>query len=197
MRAHRLALAALTAALLTPAALSAQNTVTGTTQPETMRIDEFMTPEEASATGIANMTPAQRAAFERWLDRYTAVVARVARREPAGYRQSMHHGMAQQPMGHHASHLRNSARVAELINGGDFVRLEDGSVWEIYSPDRVATANWKAGSTVSLRERSVHINSGTARYDMLLSNGEAGTTASARFRGVGRPDELPQPTQSQ
>jgi hypothetical protein len=179
----------MTAALIAPASMIAQ--VTPPAQQESMRVDEFMTPEEASATGIANMTPEQRAAFERWLDRYTTVVTRVAKREPAASRQA-HHGMGQQ-----VSYPRHRSHVAELINGGDFVRLEDGTLWEIYSPDRVATANWKPNSTITLRERSVFIHVGNVQYDVLLTNGEAGTSASARFRGTGRPDELPEQAGSQ
>jgi hypothetical protein len=178
------------AALLTPAALCAQNRNAAApplTKPEpAISVDDFMTPEEAAATGIANMTPAQREAFERWIDRYTAMVARVAKREPASQdppRQA--HGMR-----FPNSYLRNGARVAELLNGGDFVRLEDGSVWEIYASDRVATVNWKAGNLVIVRERNIAINSGGDTYDVLLANGETGTSATARFRGVGKPDEM-------
>jgi hypothetical protein len=185
MRAHRIALAALTAALLAPAALQAQAAPAATAD-TTIRVDDFMTPEEAAASGIANLTPAQRAAFERWVDRYTALVTRVARREPMGASRQAHHAMP----AHHVSHARNAARLAELINGGDFVRLEDGSVWEIYSPDRVATVRWKAGNTVIVRDRNIAINAGRAIFDVLLVNGEAGTSATARFRGHGLPTEL-------
>lgn len=184
MRAHRIALAALTAALLAPAALDAQ--APAATADTTIRVDDFMTPEEAAATGVANLTPAQRVAFERWVDRYTALVTRVARREPRSEPRQARRDVAM----HHGAHPRGSGRVAELISGGDFVRLEDGSVWEIYSPDRVATVGWKAGNTVIVRERNVVISSGDARFDMLLVNGEAGTSATARFRGTGMPVEL-------
>ena len=178
MRAHRLAMTALVAAILTPAALCAQNK-NGAAQPTkpapAMSVDDFM-------------TPAQREAFERWLDRYTATVARVAKREPASH--PMPRQAQDRPMHHQNTYLRNGAKVAELLNGGDFVRLEDGSVWEIYATDRVATVNWKTGNTVIVRERNIAINSGGDTYDMLLVNGEAGTSATARFRGVGKPDEM-------
>lgn len=190
MRAHRLTIAALAAALFTPAALCAQHrnaAATPMTTPQTaISVDDFMTPEEAAATGIATMTPAQREAFERWIDRYTAMVVRVAKREPA----SQDPPRQAHAMRHQNSYLRNGARVAELLNGGDFVRLEDGSVWEVYSPDRVATVNWKAGNLVIVRERNIAINSGGDMYDMLLVNGELGTSATARFRGLGKPDEM-------
>jgi hypothetical protein len=190
MRAHRLTIAALAAALFTPAALCAQNrnaAATPMTTPQTaISVDDFMTPEEATATGIATMTPAQRVAFERWIDRYTAMVVRVAKREPA----SQDPPRQAHAMHYQNSYLRNGARVAELLNGGDFVRLEDGSVWEVYSPDRVATVNWKAGNLVIVRERNIAINSGGDMYDILLVNGEMGTSATARFRGLGKPDEM-------
>ncbi|HJU88063.1 MAG TPA: hypothetical protein VJ672_01640 [Gemmatimonadaceae bacterium] len=191
MRAHRLAMTALVAAILTPAALYAQNK-NAAAQPAkpapAMSVDDFMTPQEAEAIGITSMTPAQREAFERWLDRYTATVARVAKREPAAAPATR---QAQERPAHHPnSYLRNGAKIAELLNGGDFVRLEDGSVWEIYASDRVATVNWKTGSLVIVRERNIAINSGGDIYDMLLMNGEAGTTATARFRGVGKPEEM-------
>lgn len=204
MRAHRLAIAAMSAALLAPAAVVAQGMAPAARPDTAIRVGDFMTPEEASAIGVSKMTAQQRAAFDAWLDRYTAVVLRVARQQNESAMHDMHQmhgapGMAGHEMhgtgmasmqGGRPTYPRNGARIAEMLRGGGWVRLEDGSLWEIYAPDRVATDNWKAGSYVVVRQRNIAVNSGNAQYDMLLVNGDAGTSATARFRGLGTPDEL-------
>src|SRR5688500_13386926 len=66
-------LSALLVALVSmPGALSAQAS--------DVKLDEVMSTQDQMATGVANLSAAQRQSLERWLARYTGTVAAVARR---------------------------------------------------------------------------------------------------------------------
>ena len=66
-------LSALLVALVSmPCALSAQAS--------DVKLDEVMSAQDQMATGVANLSVAQRQSLERWLARYTGTVAAVARR---------------------------------------------------------------------------------------------------------------------
>ena len=89
-------------------------------------------------------------------------------------------------------YLGARSSVREALSGGQLVTLEDGTIWEIYPPDRVYTVGWRPGGSVLVRLRAVPLSaplSGPGHaYDHLLINGTEGLSASARFRGVGGPE---------
>lgn len=43
------------------------------------------------------------------------------------------------------------ARVAEVRDGGRYIRLDDGTVWEVALEDRVRSDGWQPGDAVRLR----------------------------------------------
>src|SRR3954465_6368245 len=68
--------------------------------------------------------------------------------------------------------------VAEVIDGGSFVTLEDGSIWEIRMPQRPVAASWSPGDFVELRNVLAPVD----RFEILLAHGDS-DYAEARFAG--------------
>ena len=69
--------------------------------------------------------------------------------------------------------------VREVTDGGSFVTLEDGSVWEIRMPQRPVAASWVPGTFVQLKT----INAPVDRFEILLAHGD---TDRVEARLVGR-----------
>jgi hypothetical protein len=72
--------------------------------------------------------------------------------------------------------------VREITDGGSFVTLEDGSVWEIRLPQRPVASSWQPGDFVQLRT----IASPVQNFDILLSHGDS-DRAEARLAGRAHP----------
>jgi hypothetical protein len=72
--------------------------------------------------------------------------------------------------------------VREVTDGGSFVTLEDGSVWEIRMPQRPVASSWQAGDFVVLRTVSAPVQD----YDILLTHGDY-DKAEARLSGRAHP----------
>ena len=88
--------------------------------------------DEVLETGVACLTPAQRAALDRWLKRYTSVVLGVAASSPG------HTAVVpSRPARPSVSVARIYASVggghwiSENSSSGRIIQLEDGSLWEI------------------------------------------------------------------
>ena len=81
-----------------------------------------------------------------------------------------------------ASIVPPSARLAEISDDGRYARLDDGTLWEIISDDRVTASAWQQGQSIVLRR----IPAPTGRFEYALVNAEADRTAAARF--AGRPE---------
>jgi hypothetical protein len=68
--------------------------------------------------------------------------------------------------------------VRAVTDGGSFVTLEDGSVWEIRLPQRPVASSWQAGDFVQLRTVAAPVQN----FDILLSHGDS-DRAEARLAG--------------
>jgi hypothetical protein len=79
--------------------------------------------------------------------------------------------------------------VSEVIDDGSYVKLEDGSVWEIRLPQRPVASSWRAGDFVQLKTIAAPID----RFEILLAHGDY-DKAEARLVGRDRKPapELPQ-----
>ena len=167
-------------------------------QASSVKLDEIMSAQDQMATGVANLSAAQRQNLERWLSRYTGTVAAVARNlEPAREadapvtngapraepsrqaprRQAQQEDLTGQPWLPHK--LPNGAQMLRSIDGSTFVMLADGTMWEIYLPHRPQADEWRSGDLIQVRQASVV----TGEFDHQLINGAARSTVSARFAG--------------
>ncbi len=68
--------------------------------------------------------------------------------------------------------------ITEVSDGGSFVTLEDGSVWEIRLPQRPVAASWRPGDVVEVR----NVHAPVDRYEILLAMGDS-DRAEARLAG--------------
>jgi hypothetical protein len=68
--------------------------------------------------------------------------------------------------------------ITEVTDGGSFVTLEDGSVWEIRLPQRPVASSWEAGDFVEVRNVLAPVD----RFEILLARGD-NDRAEARLAG--------------
>jgi hypothetical protein len=68
--------------------------------------------------------------------------------------------------------------ITEVTDGGSFVTLEDGSVWEIRMPQRPVAASWGPGDFVEVR----NVHAPVDRFEILLAMGDS-DRAEARLAG--------------
>lgn len=71
--------------------------------------------------------------------------------------------------------------IREVTDGGSFVTLDDGSIWEIRLPQRPVASSWRAGDFVQLKT----IASPVQNFEILLIHGDW-DKAEARLAGRGR-----------
>jgi hypothetical protein len=77
-------------------------------------------------------------------------------------------------------------RIAKVVDGGTLVELQDGTVWEVYLPNRPSTVTWRKGDYVLVQRNPLARGS----YDYVIINGRAGyqddtgARAFVRFRGA-------------
>ena len=190
---HALALGAVLVML--PAFAGAQQ---GTGAPS---IEQLMSAEERAATGIARLTPAERVQLESWLARYTATVTTVVRgmqpaampAAPSGAPQAV---QPSQPAPQQRALPQplplprtapNGAQVFRSADGGTFIMLDDGSMWEIYFTDRPNAAAWRVGDFVSVHPRAARV--GKFTYQLVNTNAVGNARVTARYAGYIRVEE--------
>jgi hypothetical protein len=74
-------------------------------------------------------------------------------------------------------------RIAHTGQDGTFIVLRDGTVWEVYLPDRVSTSGWREGDFVIVKKHPLGQNIGQEEYTYELINGRADSRAAVRFKG--------------
>lgn len=161
-------------------------------------LEQLMSAEEIAATGIARLTPAERASLEQWLARYTATVTTVVRgmqppSAPAGApaaTQPLQPAPQQRALPQPLPLPRtapNGAQVFRSADGGTFIMLDDGSMWEIYFSDRPNAAAWRVGDFVSVHPRSARV--GKFNYQLVNTNAAGSARVTARYAGYIRVEE--------
>ena len=78
----------------------------------------------------------------------------------------------------HNVNLPLGLTITEVSDGGSFVTLEDGSVWEIRLPQRPVASSWQAGDFVQVR----NVLAPVERFEILLARGD-NDRAEARLAG--------------
>lgn len=136
-------------------------------------MDEVMTGEELKATGINGLLPSQRAALDRWLSEYTVKVIQLAQRSDKPATSGPGPGAATYTGGSRAHWIKSKA------DNGAIIILEDGSMWEINSLDRIDTALWLPISNVTILKASSPVGD----YKYTLVNTDDGEKALAKSLG--------------
>jgi hypothetical protein len=134
---------------------------------------KVMTEEQLRATGVDSLAPRQRAALDRWLSEYTVKVIRLAQRADTPTTSSSGPSTATYT-GSSGGHLIKSKAA-----NGALIILEDGSMWEINSLDRINTALWLPISDVTI----LKANSPVGDYKCTLINTDDGEKALAKYMG--------------
>ena len=190
-------------AVLTSVACSASSLLAQDTQDKfkdklifvPIRASEVMSAADQQRIGIDRLTAEQRFAFDAWLTRYSAEVRANAFREPRSgaakpiaaasteesapsesAAESGHHGWGWTPL----STIPPAARLVSTPDDGSFVRLADGTLWEVYVPDRTFTDEWQEGDYITVSLASTAIGD----FDHVLVDTHANTRAHVRFVDV-------------
>jgi hypothetical protein len=74
--------------------------------------------------------------------------------------------------------------IRQVTDGGSFVTLEDGSIYEIRLPQRPVASSWRPGDFVQLKTIWAPVD----RFEVLLAHGDT-DRAEARLAGRQRPQE--------
>jgi hypothetical protein len=77
------------------------------------------------------------------------------------------------------SSVWNAQRIRRVIGDGTHVMLTDGTVWEVYLPDRPAVDTWKPGDLLVVREAAVM----QGDYDYTMKDGRTHKLVWARLVG--------------
>jgi hypothetical protein len=125
--------------------------------------------DSAVAAVLAKLDDSDRATLERWMARYAS---------PTG-RHGARHGWTG------AARIPDSYYVDEVVDRGSYIRLEDGTLWEIALGDRPATATWQPNESIVVRT----IGAPTGDYEYELVNADNRLKAAARFAGRGATQE--------
>jgi hypothetical protein len=163
-----------------------------------IRASQVMSAADQQRIGIDRLTPEQRFALDAWLTRYSAEVRANAFREPrsgaakpiaaasteesastesaTAPAESGHHGWRRTPL----STIPPAARLVSTPDDGSFVRLADGTLWEVYVPDRTFTDEWQEGDYITVSLASTAIGD----FDHVLVDTHANTRAHVRFVDV-------------
>jgi hypothetical protein len=168
-----------------------------------IRASVVMSPADQTRIGVDRLTPEQRFALDVWLTRYSAELRANAFRQPgqAGARTvAASNGdvaapepaePASEPPQRGArsrtrfwrtplSTIPPAARLESTPDDGSFVRLADGTLWEVYPPDRTFTDEWNAGDYITVTLAST----AQGDFDHVLVDTNANTRAHVRFVDV-------------
>ena len=166
-----------------------------------VRASDVMSAADRQRTGVKRLTPEQRFALDAWLTRYSAEIRGNAPPQPqqaigrtvfassaddASAAEPDDEAIQQRGRGYRDQvwtpliTVPPAARLVSTPDDGSFVRLADGTLWEVYLPDRTSTDEWHAGDyiTVSLASTAV------GDFDHVLVDTNANTRAHVRFVDV-------------
>ena len=165
-----------------------------------IRASEVMSAADRQRIGVEGLTPEQRLALDVWLTRYSAEIRGSAppQAQPVSSRTIFASADDASPTEPDADSTQRggrrypdrlssplvtvppAARLTSTPDDGSFVRLADGTLWEVYPPDRTSTDDWHPGDyiTVSLASTAV------GDFDHVLVDTNANTRAHVRFVDV-------------
>jgi hypothetical protein len=166
-----------------------------------VRASEVMSAADRQRTGVDRLTPEQQFALDVWLTRYSAEIRGSAPPQPQQaigrtvFASSAVDAAATEPtdetMQPRGGRYRDqfwtplntvppAARLVSAPDDGSFVRLADGTLWEVYPPDRTSTDEWHPGDYVTVSLASTAVGD----FDHVLVDTNANTRAHVRFVDV-------------
>lgn len=113
-------------------------------------IDDVMSPSDAKKTGVNKLTPQEKQALMEWVNRYSAG-------------------------GTVAGGNGNYPSISEVLGGGNYVRLSDGTLWKINPADTPITQGWITPVGIIVSE-----NTGDSIYPFKLTNSLTGSSVRAQ-----------------
>jgi hypothetical protein len=137
----------------------------------TSLMDAEMSAEELQQTGLSKLTVEEKTALEDWVD------SRYAKKEIAQTLKSKK--QASKP-----------ASLQDNLQGGHYIRLTDGTLWEIRPTDTPISAGWITQVEIKMGQ------SGDPSYPVSLTNSLTGSTVWAR-KATSVPPAKPIPKQPQ
>ena len=162
-----------------------------------IRASQVMSAADQQRIGVDRLTPEQRFALDAWLTRYSAEL-RANALATRGRSWPERRGLVDRAVGANQSATARSnpviaavelstsstippaARLVSTPDDGSFVRLADGTLWEVYVPDRTFTDEWQEGDYITVSLASTAL----ADFDHVLVDTNANTRAHVRFVDV-------------
>lgn len=157
-----------------------------------LRMEQVMSPSRRLEAGLDRLTREQRLVLDAWLTRYTAelrngedgsaahaTTLQASNEPPRAPQRQRQRGVRPStpvtaPVG---------ARLVASPDDGGFVRLADGTLWEISLPDRPTAEAWRVRDYLAVAPAPAAVG----EYDHILINAHARTRAFARFAGLVQP----------
>lgn len=99
--------------------------LTVTRAEQILKVEQVMTPQEMGETGIANLSPAQRQAFDAWLNRYTLRILTVKSESDLTPSSKF--------LGHSSCSPAIESTISGEIEGWDgeaIFKLDNGQIWQ-------------------------------------------------------------------
>ncbi len=138
-----------------------------------LTVEKVMTGEQLRTTGVDSLTPGQRSALDRWLSDYTIRIIQLA--HPSDKPATS--GPVLPPPAYGGS--SGDHWIRSKADNGAIVILEDGSMWEVNSIDRIYSSLWLPISNVRILKASSPVGD----YKFTLINTDDGEKALAKYLG--------------
>jgi hypothetical protein len=130
-------------------------------------LNQVMTAQEMKETGVENLSIQQRAALEQWINNYTLKIIQSFQT------------LSQETYSGNYLGIGGGHWIKKNAERGKIIILEDNSMWEISSMDRIYTFLW-----LSFTNIRVILNDQTiGNYKYLLINTDDGEKAAAKYLG--------------
>jgi hypothetical protein len=140
-------------------------------------IDKVMTTQEMQAAGINTLSASQRAALDRWLVDYTLRIVKLSQSPSTAVAASPQQTRPPEALTYIG--IGKGHWIQTTASNGAILTLEDGSIWDINSTDRIDTALWLPITDITV----LRAPSPRGEYKYLLLNTEDGEKALARYLG--------------
>ena len=143
-------------------------------------LSDLFTAREMERMGLAKLSAEEQAALAGWIVRSRTMGRMGMAMGPRAWAVPLNRRFPVARVEHlEQGDPRTAIRVREISGNGSLVELADGTLWEVYLPDRPKTDAWTAAEAVRLRRASVAVNG----FDHEMLNGGEADRVLVRFRG--------------